>query len=139
MRFRTEEREWGAGADFSQLHRIGNRLVSAGVLSVRQRDLVLEAQEKLKETGRWVRFGDLAIQVGYCTKEQVESLPGYIGTLLVAAGVISEEQRQLLVAWQEKLRLKGRNVRFGDLAVSEGLCSESEISMLLEQQQMARH
>lgn len=112
--------------------RIGDRLISAGCLTEEQRDAVLQMQQDLEGSGKHMRFGALAVQMGFCTIEQVENLPGYIGEKLVMAGLITPEQCRLIVTWQTKLREKGKNIRFGDLAANEGLCSASQIETIVK-------
>jgi aryl carrier-like protein len=111
--------------------RIGERLMAAGFLTEEQRNAVLTQQEAFDARGQHVRFGELAVQMGFCTHEQVETLPGYLGDRLVAAGLLSGEQRALLITWQEKLREKGIHIRFGDLATSEGICSAAQIETII--------
>lgn len=121
------EKEYGEG----EHRRIGVRLISAGCISEDQRDAVLIKQEALNARGQHVRFGELAVQMGFCTREQVEGLPGYLGERLVQAGLLTREQQGLLVTWQEKLREKGIHIRFGDLASSEGICTQAQIETVV--------
>lgn len=110
---------------------MGRRLIDAGIISENQRDIVLDEQHAWNEQGKHIRFGELAVEMGFCTTEQVEALPGYMGDRLVEEGLITLEQKQLLISWQKRLRDKGIFVKFGELMVSEGFCSQSEIEAVI--------
>ncbi len=112
-------------------YRIGARLIAAGFLNQIQRNKVLARQNALNAEGEHLRFGELAMRMGFCTAEQVESLPGYLGDKLVSAGLITPAQRRLLITWQGRLRKKGIVIRFGDLTISEGFCTAAEIEAVI--------
>ena len=112
-------------------YRIGDRLVEAGYLTHEQRDILLKKQEERKLLGKRVRLGELAVEEGFCNKEQVESLPGYIGERLVALGAITAEQREALIDWQGQLRKDGIIIRFGELTVSEGFCTRADLELVI--------
>jgi hypothetical protein len=123
-----------ARTDDFQTERVffGARLVSAGLISESQREQVSIVQTKLKLNGKWQRFGDIAVDQGFCSANDVESLTGFLGQKLIEAGILTPTQQQSLAKWQTRLRNKGYNVRYGELMVSEGLCSQTQIDELLE-------
>ncbi len=55
-------------------NRIGAKMIAAGVISESQRDALLRKQQKLRDAHIYMRFGDIAIQEGYCTRGQVEDV-----------------------------------------------------------------
>jgi len=93
--------------------KLGAILVSMGV--IRQTDVrhVLDVQQLMRVPSGKVRFGVAAIQNMYATKEQVDhclrlqrnadNTTGKLGEIMVKEGVITEEQRDLLLKGVHRL------------------------------------
>ena len=54
-----------------QVNLIGQRLISARALTSAQCERLLQQQTKLKENGVLKRFGELAVEKGYCTEQEI--------------------------------------------------------------------
>lgn len=115
--------------DFVSCNRFGMRLIAAGLITPNQRDDIVSKQNEYREKGVIVRFGEVALLEGYCTRNQLENLPGYIGDALVNLGAISADDKKQILKWQYDLRAKGIDLRFGDIAVNEGFCSREDVEM----------
>lgn len=66
---------------------LGNRMVAAGLLTAVQRDALIEMQKNLQMLGKWKRFGELAVEQGFCTQEQIEEV------------ILAAEERQKNQSW----------------------------------------
>ncbi len=121
--------------EMDQIHEgrelFGSRMVKAGLITQDQCNVVLNIQVQLRVDGDNLRFGDIAIEQGFCSPDQIENMSGFIGKQMKEAGLLTPEQQDALVQWQSKLRSKGFSVRFGDLLVSEGFCTREEVEKLL--------
>ncbi len=63
------------GKESNDKNWMGSRLITAGLITPTQRDLLTEEQaQTFKESGKNIRLGDLAIKHGFCTHEQVQTL-----------------------------------------------------------------
>lgn len=110
----------------------GERMIGAGLITPEERDIILAAQARqVKEGKPKMRFGEMAVELGFTTPQAVESLPGFIGEKLVEAGIISPEQQLSLIGKQQELREQGRYMRFGDLVVDSGFCTREEIETVM--------
>ncbi len=118
--------------DFVSCNRFGMRLIAAGLITPQQRDEIVSKQNEYREKGVIVRFGEVALLEGYCTRDQLENLPGYIGNALVQLGVITRADKEQILRWQYDLRAKGTDLRFGDIAVNEGYCTRDDVEMAAE-------
>ncbi len=113
--------------------RMGDRMIDASLITTEECEYILAGQNKLKNKGKWSRFGELAVHYGFCTTEQVEALPHYLGDTLVELGILTEKQKITIVKWHKQLRQKNINILLGELLISEGLCTKEQIDAALNQ------
>ena len=59
---------------------------------------------------------------------------GRLGDILVAAGVLSEEDKRRVLTWQDAQRQWRRNVKFGEAVRQLGLAQAQEIDQALARQ-----
>lgn len=117
--------------DFIENRRMGNRMVAAGIITDEQRQEIVTLQKEQRERGLIIRFGEMAVLEGFCTIEDVEDMPGYIGELMVLKRIITEEQRDNILRWQSQLREKGVHIRFGEIAITQGIATQHDIEEIL--------
>lgn len=114
---------------------IGERMVSAGLITEDQRDELLRRQraEKMDDPmGKRLRFGEMAVEAGYCTQGEIESLPGFIGDKMLDAGLIDDRELKMLLTWQQDQRDKGENAtHLGELAIEAGYCDNEDVDNIL--------
>lgn len=53
---------------------MGTRMVAAGLITPAQRERVVEKQQKLAGAGAQIRFGELAVQLAFCSEADLEAL-----------------------------------------------------------------
>lgn len=105
---------------------IGERLIKAGVLTKEERDHVLEVQAE--PINKHIRFGDLAVREGYCEEGEIESIGGFLGEMLVEAGLLNSEQLKTLLDLQKSMRESGLFApNIGELAAVREFCDKQEI------------
>ena len=105
---------------------IGQRMVDRGIITAAQRDKVLEIQAMPENKN--IRFGDIAIAQGYCTEEEIESMGGFLGEILVAEKVLTQEQLNMLLERQNNMRKTNLYVpTVGELAVIYEYCNKQTI------------
>lgn len=110
----------------------GERMVKSGLLTKKQREKVAKVQTQLKIAGKWKRFGVIAVEQGFCSANDIETMPGFLGQKMIDVGILTPEQNLKLVEWQNSLRNSGYPTRYGDLAISEGLCTQDQVEELFE-------
>lgn len=111
---------------------IGDRLVKEGVLTPSQRDKVIAEQQRLQDEGVNERFGIIAVRLGFCETSDVESIPGYIGDLLVDSGIITLDQHFKVMKKQDDIfQAEGRYHRYGDIATEMNFCMRESVEECL--------
>lgn len=109
---------------------IGERLIDARVITREQRDKVLEIQSE--PINHYRRFGDIAVDQGFCERAAIESISGFLGQLLVAEGLMSEEQVKAILKLQQSMREGGLHVpNFGEMAALREYCSKEDIERVI--------
>jgi hypothetical protein len=105
---------------------IGERLVKAGVITEQQRKDVLVIQDE--PVNSHIRFGDIATREGFCQREEIESISGFLGDLLVEKGLLTEEQLEELLRLQKNMRDGGLYApNLGELAAMHEICDKKDI------------
>lgn len=115
----------GAGEDKVPL---GQTLVKMGLISESQLSFLIGAQEMKALRARDLKFGSIAVENGFVTELQVEAALQcqkeqfikhkkilLIGDIMVADGIISEEQKQSVIEVQQRI-LKVREEHSATLA-----------------------
>lgn len=121
--------------DFHWCNLFGSRLVANGLITLAQREEIIRKQAEYRERGVIVRLGELAVIEGYCTRAQIESMPGFIGDSMVAVGIITVAQRDQVLLNQREYAKAGINLRFGDILVKEGYTTREEVELVAARQE----
>ncbi len=53
---------------------MGSRMIAAGLITAGQRDKIMERQHKLAQQGAEIRFGELAVQLNFCSEDALNAL-----------------------------------------------------------------
>ena len=140
--------------------KIATLFVDAGLITLKQCEKVEEELQQLHAMGQTAQFREVVVQLGYCSRGQIAELlhelrnkellkdqyvpsaafvekdvfdnPNLMGARLVTAGIVTSHQRDKIVERQQKLAVQGTQIRFGELAVQMGFCTEEELDAVLD-------
>jgi uncharacterized protein (DUF342 family) len=119
---------------------VGQTLVEMGLISTSQLSFLLSAQEMKALRTKDIKFGRIAVENHFVTEQQVEEAlkqqktqfikqkkKTLLGDILVATGIITEEQKQHVIEVQQRI-IKAREEKAAEAAVitEEPLLSAEE-------------
>lgn len=98
---------------------------------------------QLPEKTSMRKFGEIVVDEGYATEEQIEAAPQYQKTSDILVGKILVDMRTITHADSEgvaeHLRApQGKGKRFGAAAVAFGVCTEADVQKALEFQRTSK-
>ena len=130
--------------------KLGDYLVTQGIVTAAQMAQALRAQQVARASGKRRPLGDILVRLGWLTPEQlVQALvqqqqekvqphaiqvPERLGEYLVAAGLITTDEFATVLTQQVALRQRGGDMLLGELLIGGGYLTPDALEQVLERQ-----
>jgi hypothetical protein len=138
-----------------QLGRLGDYLCAQGLITEATLVAALAEQQRRIQEGRPIALGDLLVGQGQLSTQALltvlmlqqldhqsgamSSAASRLGELLVQTGLISAEQLETALILQAQARQRGEDLRLGQILISAGVLTDTDLASTLAHQQRKRH
>jgi hypothetical protein len=136
-----------------EARQLGAHLLEQAILTADQLHQALCEQRRRRQRGAFIQLGDLLLEWGWIAptalvralvaqiQEKIAQHPGhapqFLGEYLIAEGIITPMQLEVVLEEQIRLRLAGQRVALGQLLIRKGALSPRTLQMVLDDQRAA--